>query len=108
MAEAEGEREELIGLIEAQEAQVKEALKPITTDQAKIVSTHLRRLIQDAPGDLKKRYVRAFISEIVVGKSEIVISGPKDALAEAVSGEPLAHVAAAAGPVRSLVREWRA
>ncbi|NOX95447.1 MAG: hypothetical protein GXP04_10260, partial [Alphaproteobacteria bacterium] len=42
-----------------------------------------------------------------VGKSEIVITGPKDALAEAVSGEPLAHVAAAAGPVRSLVREWR-
>jgi len=57
---------------------------------------------------LKKRYVRAVVTEIVECKSEIVLSGPKDALAEAVSGEPLAHVAAAAGPVRSLVREWRA
>jgi hypothetical protein len=84
------------------------ALTPITLDQAKIASGHLKRLLQGAPADLKKRYVRAFISEIVVGKSEIVITGPKDALAEAVSGEPLAHVAAAAGPVRSLVREWRA
>jgi hypothetical protein len=65
-------------------------------------------LLQGAPTDLKKRYVRAFVTEIVVGKSEIVITGPKDVLAEAMSGEPIAHLAAAAGPVRSLVREWRA
>lgn len=57
---------------------------------------------------LKKRYIRAFVSEIVVGKSKIVISGPKDVVAEAVSSDNLAHVAAASGPVRSLVREWRA
>ncbi len=108
MVGAENERAELIKLIDAQEAQVKEALTPITLDQAKNASGHLKRLLQGAPTDLKKRYVRAFVTEIIVGKSEIVISGPKDALAEAVSGEPLANLAAAAGPVRSLVREWRA
>jgi len=108
MAEAEAEREELLRLIEAQESQVRESLKPITIDQAKIASANLKRLIKDAPADLKKRYVRAFVSEIVVGKSEIVISGPKDALAEAIAGEPLTNLAAASGPVRSLVREWRA
>ncbi|VAW07413.1 hypothetical protein MNBD_ALPHA05-136 [hydrothermal vent metagenome] len=62
---------------------------PITLDQAKIASGYLKRLLQGAPTDLKKRYVRAFVTEIIVGKSEIVISGPKDALAEAVSGEPV-------------------
>ena len=108
MTDAEAEREELLRLIDAQEAQVRESLKPITIDQAKIASNNLKLLIKDAPADLKKRYVRAFVSEIVVGKSEIVISGPKDALAEAIAGEPLVHVAAASGPVRSLVREWRA
>lgn len=107
IAEAETERAELLRLIEMQEAQVREALKPITIDQAKIAATRLRRLIGDAPTDLKKRYIRALVSEIVVGKSEIVISGPKDALAKAVSGEALAHLAAGAGPVRSFIREWR-
>ncbi len=108
MKEAEAEREEFLRLIDVQEAQVRESLKPITIEQAKVASANLKRLIKDAPADLKKRYVRAFVSEIVVGKSEIVISGPKDALAEAIAGEPIAHVAAASGPVRSLVREWRA
>ncbi|NOX95433.1 MAG: recombinase family protein, partial [Alphaproteobacteria bacterium] len=67
---AENERAELIKLIDVQEAQVKEALTPITLDQAKIASGRLKRLLQGAPTELKKRYVRAFISEIVVGKSE--------------------------------------
>ncbi len=107
MAEAEAEREEILRVIDAQEAQVRESLKPITIDQAKIASANLKRLLKEAPPDLKKRYIRAFVSEIVVGKTEIVISGPKDALAEVIAGEPLTHVAAASGPVRSLVREWR-
>lgn len=107
MAEAEAEREEILRLIDAQEAQVRESLKPITIGQAKIASANLKRLIKEASPDLKKRYVRAFVSEIIVGKSEIVILGPKDALAEAIASEPLAHVAAASGPVRSLVRDWR-
>ncbi len=108
MDEAEAEREELLRLIDIQEAQVSESLKPITIEQAKVASFHLKRLLNEAPANLKKRYIRAFVSEIVVGKSEIVISGPKDALAEAISGEPITHLAAASGPVRSLVREWRA
>ncbi|NOX94611.1 MAG: hypothetical protein GXP04_05800 [Alphaproteobacteria bacterium] len=41
MAGAENERAELIKLIGAQEAQVKEALTPITLDQAKIASGRL-------------------------------------------------------------------
>ena len=101
-------RLELLRLIDAQEAQIRESLKSITIDQAKIASANVTRLLKEAPADLKKRYVRAFVSEIVVGKTEIVISGPKDALAEAIAGEPLTHLAAASGPVRSFVREWRA
>lgn len=107
MQEAETERADLLRLIEAQEAQTKSALKPITIDQAKIAAVRLKRLLEEAPADLRKRYIRAFVSEIVVGKSQIVITGPKDALAEATSSDNLAHVAAASGPVRSLVREWR-
>lgn len=105
--EAETERADLQRLIDAQERQVKEALKPITIDQAKIAAGRLKRLLEDAPPGLKKRYIRAFVSEIVVGKAEIIISGPKDALAEAALTENLAHVAAASGPVRSFIREWR-
>ena len=107
MQEAEAERADLMRLIESQEAQTRKALKPITIDQAKIAATRLKRLLEEAPADLRKRYIRAFVSEIIVGKSQIIISGPKDALAEAVSTENLAHVAAASGPVRSFIREWR-
>ncbi|WP_411820850.1 recombinase family protein [Hyphococcus formosus] len=107
LSRAEEERAELTGLVAAQEVQVKDALKPITMEEARSASVKLKQLINAAPADLKKRYIRALVSEIVVGKSEIVISGPKDALAEAVTGAPPAHIAAASGPVRSLVREWR-
>jgi site-specific DNA recombinase len=107
LTKAETEHDEMLRLIDAQEGQVKEALRPITVEQSKIASKKLKQLILDAPADLKKRYIRAFVSEIIVGKSEIILEGPKDALAEAASGEPLAHLAAAAGPVRSLVPEWR-
>jgi len=54
-----------------------EALKPISDDEANIASAKLKQMIVDAPADLKKRYIRAFVSEIVVGKSEIVITGIK-------------------------------
>lgn len=107
LANAEAEREELLRLITAQEAQVKDALKPVSLEAARLASTHLKRLLKEAPPSVKKRYIRAFVSEIVVGKSEIVVSGPKDALAEAATGTPPAHIAAASGPVRSFVREWR-
>ncbi len=107
MQEGETERADLLRLIEGQEAQAKSALEPITIAQAKVAAERLRTLLRDAPPEMQKRYIRAFVSEIVVGKSEIVISGPKDALAEAVSGDNLAHVAAASGPVRSSIREWR-
>ena len=100
-------RADLRRMIEAQERQVKKALKPIAIDQAKIAATRLKRLLEEAPADLKKRYIHAFVSEIVVGKSETVISGSKAALAEAVSSENRAHVAAASGPVRSFIRKWR-
>ncbi|MEZ5921957.1 MAG: zinc ribbon domain-containing protein [Parvularculaceae bacterium] len=107
MQEAEAERSDTLRLIEAQELQAKEALKPITIDQAKIAAKELTRLLTDAPAELKKRYIRAFVSEILVGKSEIVISGPKDALADAISAGGVAHVAANAGSVRSFIPEWR-
>ena len=82
-------------------------MEPITLDQAAIASKRLRALVEDAPTDLKKRHVRALVSEIVVGKSQVLITGPKDALAEAVSGDAPGFLAAGSGPVRSLVREWR-
>ncbi|MEZ5920527.1 MAG: recombinase family protein [Parvularculaceae bacterium] len=107
MQEAESERGDILRLIDAQESQAREALKPITIDQAKVAAKKLRRLLEDAPIELKKRYIRAFISEIIVGKSEIIISGPKDALAEAVSSGDVAHVAANIGSVRSFIPEWR-
>jgi len=107
LAKAEFERDEMLRLIEVQEGQVKEALKPISDDESRIASAKLKQMLVDAPADLKKRYIRAFVAEIVVGKSDIVITGSKDALAEAVSGEPLAHLATTSEPVRSLVPEWR-
>ncbi len=107
LSSAEAEREELMRLIQEQEAQAKEALAPITLQEARIASGHLKWLIKEAPAEMKKRYVRAFVSEIVVGKSKIIISGPKDALAEAMTGTPPTHLSAASGPVRSFVREWR-
>lgn len=61
----------------------------------------------DAPADVKKRYLKAFVSEIVVGKSEIVISGSEDAFAETVSGRLPEHLSAVSVSVRSLAPEWR-
>ena len=105
--QAETERGELLRLISAQEAQAKAALRPISSDAAKIAPLRLQQLVQDAPAAIKKRCIRAFVSEIVVGRSEIVVSGPKDALAEAVSEVSATPSTATAGKVRSFVPEWR-
>lgn len=106
LSEAEKDRNDLIRLIEAQEKLAKADLKPITPQQAEIASYRLRDLLRDAPPDLKKRYVRNFVSGIVVGKSSIEITGPKSAVAEAMNGTPPANIASAA-QVRSSIREWR-
>ena len=103
--ELESERESLLRLIALQEGAADAALKPISRNQAVIAAERLKERLANAPAGLKKRYVRAFVSEIVVGPKEIIISGPESALAEAMTGK-LSALAAQA-PVRSLVREWR-
>jgi hypothetical protein len=82
-------------------------LTPITQKEAITASKKLRQLMFDAPADVKKRYLKAFVSEIVVGKSEIVISGSEDAFAETVSGRLPEHLSAVSVSVRSLAPEWR-
>lgn len=108
MASLEQERADIERLIETQELSASAALKPISLDQAKVAAQTLRKAIMDAPPELKKRYIRAFVSKITVGKDQIRIEGPESALAEAASGVPPAHIAAANPAVRGLGREWRA
>lgn len=82
----ETERENLLQLIEIEASQESDRLKPIDATQAAAVSEKLKRLIREAPVGLRKRYLGAIVSEIRVGKSEIVISGPDNAIADATTG----------------------
>ncbi len=107
MAALEQERADIERLIETQQRAADEGLKPITLDQAGMAAQTLRHAILMAPPELKKRYVRAFVSQITVGKDQILMEGPESALAEAACGVPPAHIAAASPAVHGLGREWR-
>jgi hypothetical protein len=75
----------------------------MSIDRAKVAAARFTTFIERAPIDPRERYIRAFVSEVVVGKSEIIIFGREDAPAEATSSGDLARVAAASGPVRSFI-----
>src|SRR5207342_1699120 len=69
--------------------------------QAASIAENLKRRLLDAPRSLQKRYVHGLVSEIVVDREKAVISGPREAVAAAVSTPDKL------GGVLGSVREWR-
>ena len=70
----------------------------MNTDVA--AATFKRRLL-DAPKPLQRRYVRGLVSDIVVNRERVVITGPQSAVAAAITSGALETEG------RSSVREWR-
>ena len=69
---------------------------------AQSFSAKLRRALLEAPAPLQRRYVRGLVSEIIVDREKAVITGPKAAIAVAVTA------GAIKSEVPTFVWEWRA
>jgi site-specific DNA recombinase len=94
-------REECVALLSALDRQLPEMRQALSNQQAKSIAADLKRRLLEAPRALQKRYVHGLVSEIVVNRETAVISGPKAAVAAAISVPERVH------EVRSSVREWR-
>jgi len=88
----------LLGMIDSDTPAIRQVL---SNAQAVALASKLRRLLIDAPSPLQRRYVHGLVSDIVVDREKAMITGPKAAVAAAITAG--AHN----GQVRSLVREWR-
>jgi len=102
MNDLNGRRDECLNLLRALGNELPELRQALSKQQATSIAGDLKRRLLEAPRSLQKRYVHGLVSEIVVDREKAVISGPRAAIAAAVSapdGPP--------GGVRSSIREWR-
>ncbi len=97
----DGRREECLSLLKMLDNKLPELRQALPKRQAASIAATLTHRLLEAPRQLQKRYVRSLVSEIVVDRERAVISGPKAAIAAAISSPERF------GEVRTSVQEWR-
>ena len=101
MDDLNGRRDECLNLLRALDNELPEFRQSLSKQQAASIAKNLKQRLLEAPHALQKRYVHGLVSEIVVDREKAVISGPREAVAAAVSAPDKL------GGVRGSVREWR-
>ena len=98
---SEAKREEAVQLLSSLAASNPPLRRTLSKAQAAGLASKLRHALLDAPAPLQRRYVRGLVSNIVVNHDQAVVSGPKEALAAALSTGTV-------NPgVLTFVRDWR-
>jgi hypothetical protein len=88
LGKLESQRDESMRLQSLLDVDAPPLRRALSKAQALVISGKLRRGLLDAPAPLQRRYVRGLVSNIVVGREKAVISGPKAAIAAAVTTQP--------------------
>ena len=102
LASIESEREQCIQLLSRLDADAPPFRQTLSNGQAIALAERLKRGLLDAPKPIQRRYVRGLVSEIRVDAERAVISGPRAAIAAAVTSGTLSD------RVPTFVRDWRA
>lgn len=85
MDDLNGRRGESLNLLRALDNELPEFRQSLSKQQAASIAKNLKQRLLESPHALQKRYVHGLVSEIVVDREKAVISGPRDAVAAAVS-----------------------
>lgn len=101
LSSIEAERDECIQLLSRIDAEAPPFRRALSNAQAAALAAHFKQGLLEAPKPLQRRYVRGLVSNISVDKEKAVISGPRSAIAAAVTA------GAFKTPVLTSVREWR-
>ena len=101
LASIESEREQCIQLLSRLDADAPAFRQTLSHGQAIALAERLKRGLLDAPKSIRRRYVRGLVSEIRVDAERAVISGPRAAIAAAVTSGALSD------RVPTFVRGWR-
>ncbi|HEY5237419.1 MAG TPA: recombinase family protein [Rhizomicrobium sp.] len=97
----EAKRDESIRLLSLLDVETPPVRHALSKAQAQAVAATLKRRLIEAPPPMQRRYIHGLVSEIVVDREKAVISGPRAAIAAAITAGT--HNS----EVRSFVREWR-
>lgn len=81
----EGQRGQCLDLLNRLGHERPQFRQALSKQQAALIAAMLQRRLLDAAKPLKRRYIRGLVSEIVVSRDKAVISGPRDAIAAAVT-----------------------
>jgi len=101
MDDLNGRRDECLNLLRTLDNDLPDIRQSLSKQQAASIAGNLKQRLLEAPHALQKRYVHGLVSEIVVDREKAVISGPREAVAAAVSAPDKL------GGVLGSVREWR-
>ena len=102
LSNLKGRLDESIRLLSRLDVEAPPLKQTLSKAQATALSAKLRRRLLEAPAPLQRRYVRGLVSEILVDSETAIISGPKAAIAAAITAGDIKSA------VPSFVREWRA
>ena len=103
---AKEDREKIARMIASHEATIDSKLKSVTAEEAAVIANGLRVKIETADPHLRRRYVRALVSQVFVNADNVVVTGPSSAIAEIASGTPVAEVLPPPPPVRVFAQDW--
>ncbi|MFZ1992000.1 MAG: recombinase family protein [Alphaproteobacteria bacterium] len=103
IAKLQERRDQVTKLAAAKDARLEAPLEPVPADKAAAFAEAAReRLMDKGRPEFARAYLRLMVSEVRLGREEIRITGPKNALASAAA----AHTAGAT-PVLSFEQDWR-
>ncbi len=97
------QRAELGASIPALEERLRAGPVAVSDERIAVFSRAVRERLRSADPAFRRQWLHLFVDEVVIGRTEIVISGRNDALLDGVNGSPRFFSPA----VPSFDREWR-
>ena len=103
---AKDDRDKIARMIASHEATIESKLKSVTPEESLRIAEGLRAKIEAADPHLRRRYIRALVSQVFVNADEVVVTGASSTIAEIASGTPVAEVLPPPPPVRVFAQDW--
>ncbi len=97
----EDQHDETCRLLSQLEIEPRSFRRALSKAQAQVLAAKLKQSLIEAPPPLQRRYLHGLVAQIVVDKEKAIISGPKAAIAAAITQGTYQT------EVPSFVREWR-
>lgn len=99
-------REAINNLIALHEKTLASTVRPLVGDEASVLARELRAKVEAADPKLKRRFIRALVSEVFVSNESVSLCGANATVAEIASGTGVEQLVPSRPPVRVFAQDW--